>query len=238
MRDLGNAVVVSLGLHLLVFALVGISWSSDPELVRAPQIPPHVQAVVMERPQQTRPVTPPKPEPKPKPAPTPKPEPKPKPAPTPKPEPKPKPAPKPEPKPEPKPAPEQPDLSELLAAEQEELRQRQREQEEAAAQAAAEAEETERRVATHVEAIRSAIAQRWILPGALRAHDGLSVLVQIRTVPGGDVVSVEVRESSGYPLLDDSAVTAVERASPLPVPSGADYQHFRVFQVRLQPRWQ
>ena len=44
--------------------------------------------------------------------------------------------------------------------------------------------------------------------------------MRLRVIPGGEVVSVEVDKSSGYPNFDESLVNAVELASPLPVPDG------------------
>ncbi|MDF1725362.1 MAG: protein TolA, partial [Alcanivorax sp.] len=137
MSDRGAALLFTLLIHLLVFGLLVFSWSTDPSLHKAPVIPPHVKATMVETSKQKKaPVSKPKPEqkpapkpePKPKPKPKPKPEPKkpePKPKPKPKPEPTKKPAPKPEPKPEPKPDPkpvipdiEEPSLEEMLAEEE------------------------------------------------------------------------------------------------------------------------
>ena len=108
MSDRRVGVLFTLFIHLLVFGLLVFSWSTDPSLHKAPVVPPHVKATMVERSkQQKAPVAKPKTEvkPTPKPAAKPKPKPKPEPKTEPKPKPKPTPAPKPTPKPEPKPKP-------------------------------------------------------------------------------------------------------------------------------------
>jgi lipoprotein NlpD len=90
MSDRGAALLFTLLIHLLVFGLLVFSWSTDPSLHKAPVIPPHVKATMVETSKQKKaPVSKPKPEQKPAPKPEPKPKPKPKPKPEPKPEPKP-----------------------------------------------------------------------------------------------------------------------------------------------------
>lgn len=230
--DLPAAIAFSVLAHLLVMGTVLFTWSSDPELTSVPEIPPHVQAVVMEKPA---------PKPQPKPAPKPKP----------KPEPKPKPKPKPEPKPDAvnKPAkPEttekpvtpdfsQPDMAELLAREELEMADpaadKAADDEQQAAQdgdTSAEAEELGR----YQAAIRNAIKLKWSRPPG--ARNEMQAVVQVNLIPGGEVVQVRVTESSGSSAFDRSAVAAVKNASPLPVPSGELFnEHFRSFKLRFNP---
>jgi len=47
---------------------------------------------------------------------------------------------------------------------------------------------------------------------------GLSCILQIRMIPGGEVVEARIIKSSGNAVFDERAKLAVERASPLPVP--------------------
>ncbi len=47
---------------------------------------------------------------------------------------------------------------------------------------------------------------------------GLSCKLRVRLLPGGDVVDVAVSQSSGNDIFDRRARTAVQKASPLPVP--------------------
>ncbi len=231
MRDMAPAIAASIAIHLLVIGLIGFTWSSEPELHRAPKIPPYVTAMVLEK---EKPAEKPVAKPKPKPAAKPKPKPAPKPAPKPVPKPADKPAP---PKPaEPKPTFKQPSLAEMLAEEELQLEQQVEDEVEAPEDTGpSEAEQAE--MASYEQAIIAAINSRWILPGSLQAQDGLVVEVVIRTLPGGEVVDVGVRKSSGYPVLDDSALNAVRKASPLPVPSGSGYDNFRSFGIRMVPKF-
>jgi len=50
---------------------------------------------------------------------------------------------------------------------------------------------------------------------------GLSCVLQIRMIPGGEVVAVRVSKSSGNPVFDRRAEVAVSKAAPLPVPENA-----------------
>ena len=89
MSDRRVALLFTLLIHLLVFGLLVFSWSTDPSLHKAPVVPPHVKATMVERSkQQKAPVAKPKKEVKPTPKPTAKPKPKPKTEPKPKPTPK------------------------------------------------------------------------------------------------------------------------------------------------------
>jgi len=232
MRDLAPAIGISLLLHLIVIGLIGFTWSSDPALQRTPKIPPHITAVVMEKEKKASKPPAKKPTPKPvaKPKPTPKPEPKP--------EPKPAPKPKPEPaKPVPKPTFEELSRAEMLAEEELELEAMQSETEEVEtpAEDAGPSDEDLAEIASYEQAIKAAINLRWIIPSSLQAHDGLHLDVRIRTLPGGEVIDASVTRSSGHAVLDDSAVNAIRKASPLPVPSGSNYERFRVFTMRMTP---
>jgi colicin import membrane protein len=46
----------------------------------------------------------------------------------------------------------------------------------------------------------------------------LKTEVQVSQIPGGEVISVKVSESSGNVAFDRSVVNAIWRASPLPLP--------------------
>ena len=48
---------------------------------------------------------------------------------------------------------------------------------------------------------------------------GLECTLAVQTVPGGEVISVTVSKTSGNEVFDRRAVTAVEKASPLPLPA-------------------
>ena len=61
---------------------------------------------------------------------------------------------------------------------------------------------------------------------------GLSCVLLIRMVPGGDVVSVTIAESSGNAKFDAAAEKAVQKASPLPVPD-----EMRIFEKMREIRF-
>lgn len=230
-HDLPLAIGFAVLMHLLLVGLVMFTWHADADLTSVPEIPPHVRAVVMEKPE-------PKPAPR-KPAPRPDP----------------KPAPKPEPKPEPEPAPEaqepadtavkkeppepafsEPELEEMLAREELEMAEaaRQSEDEEDSGEAReGEKVEDNPELAGYISAIRSAVARRWSRPPG--ARNEMETVVRIRLLPGGEVVDVTVVESSGHSGLDRSTVAAVKNASPLPVPEGDDFNEFRVFRISFKP---
>ncbi|MCH8543530.1 MAG: cell envelope integrity protein TolA [Alcanivorax sp.] len=251
-RDGAPAIAVSLTLHLAVVGVLGLNWATSPKVDIKPRSVPHVQAVVVERPApqpaarpqpqprpQPRPQPAPRPEPKPEPPkpevqrPEPKPEPKPEPAPQPRPEPKPEP--KPEPQPEPRPEFSQPDLSELLA--EEEMAMAQQAQRDASAETIVSTDGSsmgdDSEMAGYQQAIQAAVSRRWSRPPS--ARNDMQLVLRVRLAPGGDVVSVTVRTPSGDHALDRSAMAAVRNASPLPVPSGRDFENFREFDFLFRP---
>ncbi|KGD65277.1 hypothetical protein Y5S_01170 [Alcanivorax nanhaiticus] len=258
MSDRQVAIAFTLFIHLLVFGLLVFSWSTDPTLHKAPVIPPHVKATMVETSKQKKapvakptpekkpapkpkpkPVEKPKPKPQEKPKPVEKPKPEPKPATKPKTEPKPATKPKPEPKPDPKPAVpeiEEPSLEEMLADEEIEMDKKPEPAADEAEDAASNADQSDVEVASHSDAIRAAVKQRWRIPGTYRGRNDLQTTVRIRTIPGGEVLDVSVVKSSGYPQFDESVVKAVQLAAPLPVPSGALFdKEFRSFLMVFEP---
>ena len=82
--------------------------------------------------------------------------------------------------------------------------------------------------------IIQAISAQWILPP--HVAQGLSCQFEIRLAPGGDVLSVQLMRSSGDPLLDRSAQTAIYKASPLPVPNDPKaFEMFRLVSLTVKP---
>ncbi len=66
---------------------------------------------------------------------------------------------------------------------------------------------------------------------------GLTCVLEIKMVPGGDVVSVRVVGSSGDERFDRQAEIAAQKASPLPVPDDIKIfnQYFRTIKFRFNP---
>lgn len=82
--------------------------------------------------------------------------------------------------------------------------------------------------------ILNAIGRQWILPD--KADRGLSSQFRIRLAPGGAVMEVSLTRSSGDPILDRSAQTAIYKASPLPVPEDpAMFNMFRDINLTVRP---
>jgi colicin import membrane protein len=66
-------------------------------------------------------------------------------------------------------------------------------------------------------AIQQRISRNWVKPPTATA--GLECVVNIRQLPGGDVVSVNIGACNGDQVVRRSIETAVHRASPLPAPA-------------------
>lgn len=82
--------------------------------------------------------------------------------------------------------------------------------------------------------IVNAISQRWILPDNVDSR--LSSQFRIRLAVDGSVLEVSLTRSSGDPILDRSAQTAIYKASPLPVPSDpATFNLFRDISLTVRP---
>lgn len=116
--------------------------------------------------------------------------------------------------------------AEKRAAERREAERRrqaqQRRQQEQQLQAELEAEQRARQdqaaLAQYTGLIIEAVAGRF---NRLGLPGGLSCVVRIRMLAGGQVAEVAIVRSSGNALFDSRAETAVRAASPLPVPDNA-----------------
>lgn len=77
------------------------------------------------------------------------------------------------------------------------------------------------------------IQQNWIVPQNV---EHLSCVLQVELAPGGMVLKVSLLHSSGNEALDRSAISAVNNASPLPVPkNSSDFAAFRSFTLTVKP---
>jgi colicin import membrane protein len=82
--------------------------------------------------------------------------------------------------------------------------------------------------------IIQSISQQWIVPENI-AKD-ISCELDVRVAPGGVVLQVSVARSSGNAALDNSAVAAVNKASPLPVPTDSSlFNQFRELHLTVKP---
>jgi colicin import membrane protein len=108
----------------------------------------------------------------------------------------------------------------------------------AAAQQASQHAEKQARLAGEVDKYKAlivnAIGRNWILPE--HVDSTLSSQFRIRLAPDGMVLEVSLTRSSGDPLLDRSAQTAIYKASPLPVPTDAEtFNLFRDISLTVRP---
>lgn len=118
---------------------------------------------------------------------------------------------------------------ERLRREKEKLAAEKREEESAASRAMV-AKEVNRYVAL----IRTSIEQNWLRPTELQ--DDLTCLIKVKLMPTGDIAHAEVVEASGNRAFDESALRAVYKSAPLPVPQdAAAFKAFRELTLPFQP---
>ncbi|HAU1684303.1 TPA: cell envelope integrity protein TolA [Legionella pneumophila] len=125
--------------------------------------------------------------------------------------------------------------AEKARAEQEKAEMERKRQAEAAA---AQNAERQARIAGEVDKYKAlivnAIERNWILPE--NVNNSLSSQFRIRLAPDGTVLEVSLTRSSGDPLLDRSAQTAIYKASPLPVPKDVEtFNLFRDISLTVRP---
>lgn len=107
-------------------------------------------------------------------------------------------------------------------------------QAQSAAQSAAQQAEALREIERYKAMVRQSVMRYWIVQQGLAKQDATKLFV--RVAPTGTVLDVKVLESSGNEALDRSAVAAVYKASPLPVPQDPDlFRSFRELRLILRP---
>jgi len=109
---------------------------------------------------------------------------------------------------------------------------------EAALQAQLQEEAEQRRALSELEKfipyIQQKVQNNWIRPPG--SPPGLVCVVNVRLIPGGEVVSAKVVQGSGDPVFDRSVESAVLKASPLPLPNDATlFRHFREINFKFNP---
>lgn len=108
----------------------------------------------------------------------------------------------------------------------------------AAIEQAARVAQINERIAGEVDKYKAliiqAISREWILPDQVDGQ--LSSQFRIRLAPNGVVLEVHLMRSSGDPVLDRSAQSAIYKASPLPVPNDPDaFNQFRDIHLTVRP---
>jgi colicin import membrane protein len=82
--------------------------------------------------------------------------------------------------------------------------------------------------------IIAAISQYWVVPP--EANPSIYCQLLIKLAPTGVVLQIDMLHSSGNDVLDRSAKTAVNKASPLPVPKDpALFNNFRELRLTFRP---
>lgn len=229
MRALGNyalPLLLALLVHAGVAAALLRSWEGGAEAPRLVQ-PRIIQAkmLVLEQPAA----------PKPKPKPRPKPRPKPKPSPA-----------VPPPKPPPKPLPTPPQVDRRArqeAARQERLREMlERSTAVALADEVAALDDdesaAEAATMTYSDAIAQAIIREWSRPPS--ARNDMQARMVVELTPAGDLLGVEIADSSGNAAFDRAAEAAVRKAArrdrfPVPPERGLFEANFRRFTLLFKP---
>jgi colicin import membrane protein len=82
--------------------------------------------------------------------------------------------------------------------------------------------------------IHDKVTNNWLQPPG--SAEGMSCVVKISLIPGGDVATARVVQSSGNPVFDRSVERAVFKAVPLPLPPDAAlFHHFRDITFVFKP---
>lgn len=82
--------------------------------------------------------------------------------------------------------------------------------------------------------IAAAVEGVWRRPAV--SSSGLTALIRVRVAPGGEVNFARVAQGGGDQLFDESAMLAVQRASPLPFPADPKhYEFINEFQFKFAP---
>jgi len=90
-------------------------------------------------------------------------------------------------------------------------------------------------VAEYTAYIQEKVERNWLRPPG--SPEGLSCVVKVSLIPGGDVARVEIIQGSGNPVFDRSVEAAVFRAAPLPMPQDAAlFSYFRELRLVFKPR--
>lgn len=81
--------------------------------------------------------------------------------------------------------------------------------------------------------VKQKVMQNWLIQ---HGFTGLSTELHVRVAPSGTVLDVQIIKNSGNEAMDRSAISAVHRASPLPVPTDpAVFESFREIRLILRP---
>lgn len=90
-------------------------------------------------------------------------------------------------------------------------------------------------VQQHHALIRAKVQQYWSRPPS--ARNGMKAVVRVKLLPGGEVYSVDLVDSSGDDAYDRSVLRAIQMAKTLPVPEDPAVfnQYFKVSKFIFRP---
>jgi len=96
-------------------------------------------------------------------------------------------------------------------------------------QAALAAEETASLIEHYASLINQHVQDRWDVPPDSSIKIGMACQVSATLLPSGDILKLTIKVSSGSKVFDDSALKAVRRAEPLPLPPAKEnlFDEFR-----------
>jgi len=123
--------------------------------------------------------------------------------------------------------------AQVRQAEADRIRREQEELGRKAAEAAASAQA--KLLASHVDKIRAKVRQFIVEPPGVPPT--ATAEFDVVLIPGGDVLSVKLRRSSGNALYDEAVERAIRRAEPLPIPPEPQlFPQFRTLLLQFRPR--
>ena len=86
----------------------------------------------------------------------------------------------------------------------------------------------------HAGIIKQRVERHWSKP--MDSNADQSCTLSISMTSSGAVTDVQIVQSSGNTAFDNSAIAAVQKASPLPAPADAEVlAKFRTFNFRFKP---
>ncbi|MBM3373953.1 MAG: cell envelope integrity protein TolA, partial [Betaproteobacteria bacterium] len=101
--------------------------------------------------------------------------------------------------------------------------------------AAQEAAAAKREVDKYMAGIQAKVRRFVLVPPSLQGNPEAEVVVTL--LPGGEVLNVRIRKSSGNIAYDEAVERAVRRAQPFEVPAGEMFQrNFREFTMVFRPQ--
>jgi colicin import membrane protein len=119
-------------------------------------------------------------------------------------------------------------LKDSMAAEEKRLKA----EAEVAAQRRAALKQKQTEIDKYMNAIETRIYQNWVMPPS--TNSGMFCELKVHLIPSGEVIDIQLSKSSGDPVYDQSVITAVKKASPLPLPP-AESGLFDVFRDLTLP---